>query len=179
MALRRMKIAVWARRLGSSVSRAVKPLGSSVSRAVRPLGSSMTRAVKPLGTRVTRAVKPLEGTVTRAVKPLGRRVSRAVEPLGATVTRVVKPGPEQRALKRRELRKREIIRFMRGAGVHSADVALTSRASIALALQLPVTELQTLLDELVEERRIYRASPPIPRDHYSLTRLHPDWRESQ
>jgi hypothetical protein len=95
--------------------------------------------------------------------------------IGHRVTRAVRPGPERRALKRRESKKTDIIRFMEAAGSHSAMMALTSRASIALALQLPVSELQPLLDELVAEERIFRGVPPLPPDHYSLSEWRPDW----
>ena len=99
--------------------------------------------------------------------------------IGTRVTIVVRPGPEQLALRRREARKNEIIRFMKGAGGHSAAVALTSRASLAMAMQMPVGELQPLLDELVAERRVFLAAPPLPSHHYSLTRWRPDWPPQQ
>ena len=88
------------------------------------------------------------------------------------LTGLVKRRPGRRD--EREAAKRQIVQFMQSAGGHSAAVALTSLASIAWALQRPASELQPLLDELVEERRIFRCRPPLPPDHYSLARWRPD-----
>ena len=91
------------------------------------------------------------------------------------LTGAVKASPVRSAVRRRQATKAEIVRFMQGAGGHSPAVALTSRASIAWALQLTVAELQPLLDELVAEGKIFRCEPPVPPDCYSLAEWRPDW----
>jgi hypothetical protein len=78
------------------------------------------------------------------------------------------------ASRKRAAVKAAIIRFMRSAGGHSAAIAVTPRASIAWALHVTVDELQPLLDELVQERKIFRCEPPLPGDHYALARWRPD-----
>ena len=110
--------------------------------------------------RATTRVRSGVGTAAARTRSIGDAISKLRRQLRAT--------------KARASRKTAVVQFMRAAGGHSAAVAVTSRASIAWALQIPVDELQPLLDELVEERRIFQCVPPLPSDHYALRRWRPD-----
>jgi hypothetical protein len=120
---------------------------------------------------IRRAPRQLwQKAATRVHKGVGTAAERT-RSIGNTITRL---RSERRASKARASTKTAIVRFMRSAGGHSATVGVTSRASIAWALHLPVEELQPLLDELVDEARIFRCVPPLPKDHYALVRWRPD-----
>ena len=78
-----------------------------------------------------------------------------------------------RAARRHAALKGRVLRHMRAAGGYSETVGLTSRASIALALHMPASDVQLLLDELVVRGRIFRCQPPLPDDYYALVQWRP------
>jgi hypothetical protein len=118
------------------------------------------RAPRQLWQQAATHVRAGVGTAAARTRSVGNAISKIRRRLRATKARAAK--------------KTAIVQFMRAAGGHSATVAVTSRASIAWALHVPVEELQPLLDELVAERRIFRCEPPVPANHYALARWRPD-----